>query len=160
MLVMKLELSAGRVTDVGLAVRASGLPSIQTTTACRTVKFRKERATTFRLRDQRPISYHFSKLLCLLISYRQHGISSGCSQWRRQFCLQGKMRNVLMAKRGFTNTMIRIRRSPWQCAMPTSLQLEVCYSYSNFYPYQSLTRCSCCRCDQNGIVLLSPRRNI
>lgn len=40
MLVMKLELSAGRVTDVGLAVRASVLPSIQTTTACRTVKFR------------------------------------------------------------------------------------------------------------------------
>ena len=47
MLVMKLELSAGRVTDVGLAVRASVLPSIQTTTACRPVKLRKERATTF-----------------------------------------------------------------------------------------------------------------
>lgn len=30
----------------------------------------------------------------------------------------------------------------------------------NFYSYQLLTQCSCCRCDQNGIFLLSPRRNI
>lgn len=41
------EARAVRVTDVGLAIRASVLPSIQTTTACQTVKFRKERATTF-----------------------------------------------------------------------------------------------------------------